>query len=134
MFDIDNFFTKLGEEMSKPKNIGKAVELDAVIQMNISGPKGGNWIINASNRFDGPYCKRGTFLRPEDPDEAKKWYCETNISDLDFDFLSRNPQVNAIQLFFQAKMTVPQTDFHNVSLRLSKFFDIVFPEKAQSEE
>ena len=40
----------LEEELSSKFNADKAANLDAIVQLNLTGPNGGNWVINIKNQ------------------------------------------------------------------------------------
>lgn len=74
------------------KNADEAKTIGATYQMNVTGPKGGEWQINVS--ASGPSCKAGT--GPAD--------CTITITDEDFITLYENPGAAGMQLFFSGKL------------------------------
>src|SRR5579859_1577628 len=88
------------------KNADDAKTIGAKFQMNITGPNGGEWHIDASPR--GPSCTPGT-------GEAD---CSITVGDEDFQKLLENPQANAVQLFFAGKLKV--TGNQMLGMKLAK--------------
>ena len=76
------------------KNADDAKTIGAKYQMNITGPGGGEWMVDVS--ASGPSCKPG-----EGPAD-----CTITISDEDFQKLFENPTANGTQLFFSGKLKV----------------------------
>jgi putative sterol carrier protein len=74
------------------RNAEDAKGIGAKFQLNITGPSGGEWLVNVTS--DGPSCKPGS--GPAD--------CTVTVSDEDFQKLYENPQANAMQLFFGGKL------------------------------
>ncbi len=110
--DIKNLFdTQLPEAITK--NPDKAAEIGHVFQMNVTGPTGGNWTINATKNNGGPSAKAGTVDNAE---------CTITISDDDFQKLVENPQANGMQLFFAGKLKVQGNQM--LAMKLQKLFDL----------
>lgn len=76
------------------KNEAEAKSIGAKYQMNITGPAGGEWNVDATD--SGPACKPGTGAAD----------CTITITDEDFQKLAENPQANGMQLFFSGKLKV----------------------------
>jgi len=91
------------------KNAEEAKTLGAKFQINITGPTGGEWFIDASP--SGPSSKQG---QGENPD------CTITITDEDFQKLVENPQANGMQLFFAGKLKV--TGNQMLAMKLQKLF------------
>ena len=90
------------------KNAEDAKTIGAKYQLNITGPTGGEWNIDAS--ASGPSCKPGT--GPAD--------CTITISDEDFQKLFENPGSAGMQLFFAGKLKV--TGNQMLAMKLQKLF------------
>ena len=76
------------------KNADDAKAIGAKYQMNITGPGGGEWIVDVS--ASGPSCKPGQAAAD----------CTITISEEDFQKLFENPAANGTQLFFSGKLKV----------------------------
>ena len=92
------------------KNADEARTLGARFQMNISGPTGGEWNIDAT--ASGPSCTPGT-------GEAD---CTISITDEDFQKLAENPQANGMQLFFAGKIKMQGNP--TLAMKLNKLFSL----------
>lgn len=90
------------------KNAEDAKTIGAKFQINITGPTGGEWNIDASST--GPSAKAGT----GDAD------CTITITDEDFQKLVENPQANGMQLFFAGKLKVSGNQM--LAMKLQKLF------------
>ncbi len=93
------------------KNAEEAKTIGAKFQINITGPTGGEWFIDASP--SGPSAKQG---KGENPD------CTITIADEDFQKLVENPQANGMQLFFAGKLKVDGNQM--LAMKLSKLFSL----------
>ncbi len=91
------------------KNAEDAKTLGAKFQINISGPTGGEWFIDASP--SGPAAKQG---------QGEGADCTISISDEDFQKLVENPQANGMQLFFAGKLKVSGNQM--LAMKLQKLF------------
>ncbi len=76
------------------KNADDAKAIGAKYQMNITGPTGGEWIVDVSG--SGPSCTPGN--GPAD--------CTVTIADDDFQKFIENPAANGTQLFFAGKLKI----------------------------
>ncbi len=90
------------------KNADDAKAIGAKYQMNITGPTGGEWVVDVT--ASGPSCKPGN--GPAD--------CTLTISDEDFQSLIENPSANATQLFFSGKLKVAGNPV--LAMKLQKLF------------
>jgi putative sterol carrier protein len=90
------------------KNADDAKAIGAKYQLNITGPTGGEWNIDAT--ASGPSCKPGT--GPAD--------CTITVTDEDFQKLLENPQANAVQLYFTGKLKVQGNQI--LATKLQKLF------------
>jgi putative sterol carrier protein len=108
--DIKQLF---GEQFpaSLAKNADEARAIGAKYQLNITGPTGGQWIVDATST--GPSCKPGN-------DGAAD--CTLTVSDEDFQKLWENPQANAMPLFFSGKLKVDGNQV--LAMKLPKLFGI----------
>ena len=93
---------------SLAKNAEDAKAIGAKYQLNITGPSGGEWSIDATP--SGPSCKPGS--GPAD--------CTITIADEDFQKLLENPQANAVQLYFTGKLKVQGNQI--LATKLQKLF------------
>ena len=91
------------------RNAEDAKTIGAKFQLNITGEAGGEWYIDV-NSGTPPSCIAGT--GPAD--------CTITITDQDFDKLLENPQINAMQLFFNGKLQVVGNQM--LALKLQKLF------------
>lgn len=92
------------------RNADDAKTIGAKFQLNITGPTGGAWHIDVSGGAASPTCVPGT--GPAD--------CAITISDEDFQLLLEDPQLNAMQFFFNGKLQV--TGNQMLALKLQKLF------------
>ncbi len=92
------------------KNAEEAKAIGATYQMNITGPTGGEWMVDVSAA--GPSCKPGN--APAD--------CTITIADEDFQKLIENPAANATQLFFSGKLKV--TGNPMLAMKLQKLLSL----------
>lgn len=93
--DIRRFFeTQL--PLAIESHAEEARKIDARYQLSITGPTGGDWLLDLSAKT-GPSCKA---TKVTDAD------CTIAILDDDFHKLCENPQANAMQLFFAGKLKV----------------------------
>ncbi len=90
------------------KNAEDAKTIGAKFQMNVTGPGGGEWNVDASST--GPSCKPGSAAAD----------CTITITDEDFQKLVENPQANGMQLFFAGKLKV--TGNQMLAMKLQKLF------------
>jgi hypothetical protein len=90
------------------KNADDARTIGATYQMNITGPGGGEWIVDVS--ASGPSCKPGQGVAD----------CTITISDEDFQKLIENPAANGTQLFFAGKLKVSGNPM--LAMKLQKLF------------
>ncbi|MGD0678041.1 MAG: SCP2 sterol-binding domain-containing protein [Polyangiaceae bacterium] len=91
--DIQKFFNE-DLPAALAKNADDAKTIGAKYQLNITGPNGGEWTVDASPT--GPSCKAGQAAAD----------CTITVSDVDFEKLAENPQANALQLFFGGKLKI----------------------------
>jgi len=91
------------------RNAEDAKTIGAKFQLNITGAAGGEWYIDV-NSGTTPTCVAGT--GPAD--------CTITITDDDFDKLLENPQINAMQFFFNGKLQVAGNQM--LALKLQKLF------------
>src|SRR5207249_10295244 len=89
----------------------KAKEIGAKFQINIAGPDGGEWYIDATD--SGPKCEKGN------PGTAD---CTVSMASEDFQKLAENPQANGMQLFFAGKLKVAGNQM--LAMKLSKLFGL----------
>jgi putative sterol carrier protein len=90
------------------KHADDAKGVGAKFQLNITGPTGGEWHIDASP--SGPSCKPGS--GPAD--------CTMTLSDEDFQKLFENPQANGMQLYFAGKLKIAGNPM--LAAKLQKLF------------
>ena len=95
------------------KNAAEAKTIGAKYQMNITGPTGGEWTVNATS--SGPSCTPGSAAAD----------CTVTIADEDFQKLLENPQANATQLFFAGKLKVSGNPM--LAMKLQKLFGFTGP-------
>lgn len=90
------------------RNADDAKTIGARFQLNITGATGGTWNIDVSGGAAPPTCVAGT--APAD--------CIITISDGDFQELLEEPQLNAMQFYFNGKLQV--TGNQMLALKLQK--------------
>lgn len=91
------------------KNADEAKAIGAKYQLNITGPAGGAWTLDATSA--GPSCTPGT-------DGAAD--CTVTIGDDDFQKLWENPQTNAMPLYFSGKLKISGNQM--LAMKLPKLF------------
>lgn len=91
------------------KNADEAKAIGAKYQLNITGPSGGEWTVDATST--GPSCTPGSSAAAD---------CTLTISDEDFQKLWENPQANAMPLFFSGKLKVSGDQM--LAMKLPKLF------------
>ena len=106
--DIKKLF---GEEFpaTLAKNANEARAIGAKYLLNIAGPTGGEWTVDATST--GPSCVPGKVGTAD---------CTVTVSDEDFQKLWENPQANAMQLFFAGKVQVSGNQI--LAMKLPKLF------------
>ncbi|HET9625191.1 MAG TPA: SCP2 sterol-binding domain-containing protein [Kofleriaceae bacterium] len=104
------FNTRLPAALAR--NAEDARTIGAKFQLQISGPNGGDWYIDVSGTPTAPQCVSGP-----GPGNAD---CTISVSDDDFEKLLADPQIMAMQMYFNGKLQVAGNQM--LALKLQKLF------------
>jgi alkyl sulfatase BDS1-like metallo-beta-lactamase superfamily hydrolase len=94
------------------RNAEDARTIGARFQLTITGAEGGEWYIDVSGAPPAPLCVPGPGPGAAD--------CTITVADHDFHKLLENPQIMAMQLYFNGKLQVAGNQM--LALKLQKLF------------
>jgi len=94
------------------RNAEDARTIGAKFQLHITGADGGEWYIDVSGAPPSPLCVAGPGPGAAD--------CTITVADDDFHKLLENPQIMAMQLYFNGKLQVAGNQM--LALKLQKLF------------